>query len=362
MKIFLPVNSILFYLVLLQYSIVQAFFSPLTRCYFPSITECRARADGKEEVQLEKVYNIGDLTPQNSYEVQILSAFNNYEGERIKNYFFPKNASTIELNRAMTDFYDSLPSNEFKVKSEKNHTKNCNFECDMYFRSTASIPSIDIFLSSSTEKVWRLNKVEYVEFPIQRNWIFMEISQGPQFLAQKLWQLERSTRLLSIHNESFSPSAIIVLLNGRREDAERAVNNMKLPDNFLISKLPVYVGWAPTRNIQRAFSEQSERIENQSKQIEYQSTKIEGLALASESQSKQIDNQSKKIEGLALASESQSKRIENQSERIENQSKLIDNQSKKLDSLILLVAVFAFSSQPDLRKMITLLIDVFKSF
>jgi hypothetical protein len=96
----------------------------------------------------------------------------------------------------------------------------------MYFCSAASIPSIDIFLSSSTEEVWRLNNVEYVEFPIQRNWIFMEISQGPQFLAQKLWQLERSTQLLPIHNESFSPSAIIVLLNGRREDAERAVNNI----------------------------------------------------------------------------------------------------------------------------------------
>lgn len=105
----------------------------------------------------------------------------------------------------------------------------------------------------STEEVWNLTDVVYEAPPEGNNWIFVEITQGSRLLAQKIWQLERAAILLPIHDVSHTPSAVIVLLNGDREDAEAAVRNMKIPGNFKISKLPLYVGWTPSRNIHREF-------------------------------------------------------------------------------------------------------------
>ena len=289
------------------------------------------RSDGKEPVFTEMVTNIADLTPQNGYEVQVLSGLENFRGRKISNYFFPEKASNNDLNEAKSSFFQNLPLNAFdtnpKKVSPKNYTRDSNIECDLYFCSDEPIPCINTFLGMSTEQVWKLTDIAYTAPPAGSNWIFVEISQGSKLLAQKIWQLERAAILLPIHDVSYTPSAVIVLLNGEREDTEAAVKNMKIPDTFKISKLPVYVGWTPTRNIHREFrllrgdlksietnvAAQSEQIAVQSDQIAVQSDQIAVQSDKIAAQSDQIAAQSTEF----------SKRLTEQSDRIRILSSLI---------------------------------------
>ena len=252
------------------------------------------RSDGKEPVFTEMVTNIADLTPQNGYEVQVLSGLENFRGRKISNYFFPENASNVDLNEAKSSFFKNLPLNAFdtnpKKVSPKNYTRDSNIECDLYFCSDEPIPCINTFLGMSTEQVWNLTDVAYTAPPADSNWIFVEISQGSKLLAQKIWQLERAAILLPIHDVSYTPSAVIVLLNGEKEDTEAAVRNMKIPDTFKISKLPVYVGWTPTRNIHREFR----ILRNDLKSIET------NVAAQSTEFSKRLTEQSDRITILSL--------------------------------------------------------------
>ena len=270
-------------------------------------------ADGKLPVFTEKVTNIADLTPVNGYEAQVLSGLENFRGRKISNYFFPENGSNDDLNEAKNYFYQSLPPNAFdineKKQSNKTYTPINKIECDLYFCSDEPIPCITSFLDMSTEEVWNLTDVVYKAPSEGNNWIFVEITQGSRLLAQKIWQLERAAILLPIHDVSYTPSAAIVLLNGEREDAEAAVRNMKIPENFKISKLPVYVGWTPTRNIHREFRILRKDLKSIQASVATQSVEIAVLTSQMSTQSGQMSTQTVEIAALTSQMSTQSGQI-----------------------------------------------------
>jgi len=284
-----------------------------------------------DSVRVDAVCNIGDLTPSNGYELQILSGFDNYRGQRITQYRFPSLgkdetlALNAELNSEKSKFYASLDSSVFDLneKKTKNVTSaaNCTpFECDLYFCSENRVPSIRMLLSSATEEVWKLTNVPYVEPLDEPVWIFMEISQGSKLIAQKIWQTERATRILPIHDQSFFPSAVVILLNGQRDEVDKVVAAIVIPASFKISKLPVYVGWTPTRNIHKSFTllkneirAQSEQISSLVKSSDAQSEQISSLVKSSDAQSEQFNSK------LTAQSEQINSKLTAQSEQISAQ-------------------------------------------
>ena len=279
-------------LFLLQYITIHGFSSP--KPYLFSQNQLSEKPGAKDDVYISEVYNIADLTPNNNYELQVLSRLDNYKGSRISNYLYPvENLETNnELNIKKKEFYESLSTeifdlNEIKT-SQKKYDGKTSFECDMYFSSEQSIPCIETFLFEATEKIWKLNSIKYKEYPVPGNWIFIEISQGARLLAQKLWQLERAAHLLPTYSPSFNPSAVVVLLNGSQEDAEEAVRNIKIPASFKINQLPIYVGWTPTRNIHKEFRLLKDGLNEIKTQVSAQSVQIKGIATQVSTQSVQI--------------------------------------------------------------------------
>jgi len=84
---------------------------------------------------------------------------------------------------------------------------------------------------------------------MDQQWLFVEISHGPQYLLQKLWQLERAVHILPLLDAKFNPSNLVVLLNGDEMEANLAMENIHIPAQAKILQYPLFIGWTPTRNI-----------------------------------------------------------------------------------------------------------------
>jgi len=110
------------------------------------------------------------------------------------------------------------------------------------------------FLVNAVEDVVNFTSVSEELYP-DRKWFFVEISQGPKFMLQKIWQIERAVRILTRIDPSYAPKAVAILFNGSKDDYNLAINKLDLPDTLLIKKYPLYIGWVHTRNIFNSFSE-----------------------------------------------------------------------------------------------------------
>ena len=207
---------------------------------------------------------IQDLNIRNLYESQVLATLGGAAGGlRVVKY--PYIAPKDEAETLTPQFYKDVFLSSFPVEPKffegirtklmkKNYEIGNNFECDLYIKLPGhdSTLNVERLLQFSTTTLFPLNAFDPAQVIIPGKWALIEISESAAHLAQKLFQLERALHLLPRATTDFSiedVGAVIVLLNGRREDAEKAVNLVKLNHNLLMSKFPVFVGWVPYRNL-----------------------------------------------------------------------------------------------------------------
>ena len=190
--------------------------------------------------------------------------------------------------------FNGMRSQKDKWKSLKNSGKSCNntnrmrkvplyssVECDMYFNPMFDNDlDLSSFLSGAVLNLKNLSRKRETE-SMAGKWMYIEISQGPKFLLQKLWQLERAAHLLPLINANFNPSNLVVLLNGDEEEANFAMNNVIIPPEAKIMQYPLFVGWTPTRNIFKILASFQEKVDAGMKTLETDMTsmKVDNMAI-----------------------------------------------------------------------------------
>ena len=104
-----------YFLLYFQYTTIHGFSSP--KPYLSSQHQLSEKNGAKDDVYISEVYNIADLTPNNIYELQVLSRLDNYKGSRISNYLYPvdKLETNNELNIKKKEFYESLSPEIFDL-------------------------------------------------------------------------------------------------------------------------------------------------------------------------------------------------------------------------------------------------------
>ena len=208
------------------------------------------RLSKNRNVQIENVAVLSDLCPANYYESQIMSALKRWKGKRIQSYKQLTGGNYTALF-AMRNKFDQNQSSFFSTIKVKSFVVGASVECDLYFKPLLDDDSdIDLsgFLSGAVTELKQLSAQNATD-SMDGKWIFVEISQGSKFLLQKLWQLERAVQILPLIDANFNPSNLVVLLNGDKEEAIYAMENIRIPPEAKILQYPLFVGWTPTRNI-----------------------------------------------------------------------------------------------------------------
>jgi hypothetical protein len=110
--------------------------------------------------------------------------------------------------------------------------------------------------------------------------------------------------------------AIIILLNGKREDAEQAVSYVQLHPNILISKVPVFVGWVPYQNlfvnVNILKSEMKEMREHMDEKMEHMDEKMEHMDEKMEHMDEKMEYIAKVVDSLAKVVDSLEKEVDSQ--------------------------------------------------
>jgi hypothetical protein len=183
--------------------------------------------------------------------LQILANFKEWKGRRIVSYKFPEGVNYEKLEEDRDHFINQ--HSFFVPLKKKLFDKNAQMECDMYFKvASSSDGKTADFLSGAVIDIH--DKTGIAEgTSLNDRWVFIEITQGPQFLVHKLWQLERAVQLLPQVSMDFEPLSLVVLLNGEEQDARKAIDLIKIPEGAKIAKYPLFIGWTPTRNIFKSF-------------------------------------------------------------------------------------------------------------
>ena len=125
--------------------------------------------------------------------------------------------------------------------------------------------SVEQLLRLSTESISPLNAHDAADVNVSGKWVLTEISESAQHLAHKLYQLERALYLLLRAASNFAAAdigAVMVLLNGKQEDAEKAISYCTLKPERLISGVPVFVEWVPFRNFFSIISHLNTKVES----------------------------------------------------------------------------------------------------
>jgi len=160
--------------------------------------------------------------------------------------------------------------------------KDVLYECDLLFRvdstSEESFSLQDDLFKDVCDFSTLLNPgvVSSAPDPLDRSLdiypgdlIIGEIAETPASLKEKLWQVERSFRLLKLEGEVVgTPRVGIVCLNGERNIAERVSEYVRtqfvenqLKSWSILHEIPVYVIWTPYRNVFGSIKDLNERMD-----------------------------------------------------------------------------------------------------
>lgn len=232
--------------------------------------------------------SIADLHARNLYESQIVATIPDFwNGSRILEYPFREtDAETFTPEFYEEVFLESLaPSGKVlkRLPSRmKVHKHGDEFECDLYIRPPEGGEPISVaqLLQLSTEDVFPINGHDPAQVFINGKWAFIEITESPSHLPQKFYQLERAMHFLpraASDVEKKDVGAVIILLNGKREDAVMAMSFVKLKKELLISSVPVFVGWVPFRNLFVNIHGLKGKVTQLTGQIQEMDTRLGGL-------------------------------------------------------------------------------------
>ena len=214
-----------------------------------------------------------DTRIRNLYEYQVLASLGKTEKTRRLERYYCVTDSTPNLLKDLNKNLRASINPEYlkyfdRISSAPNLMVNQDFECDLYLKSFwddgASYKSVLSFLGGATQEIFQLGKEEVEDTNMNAKWVLIEMSESPELLAHKLYQLERALSLLPGTTPEFNITevgALVILLNGRLAEAKRAISYI---DNFTLLKIfkfPVYIGWVPTRNIYAALGNLENKVE-----------------------------------------------------------------------------------------------------
>ena len=223
----------------------------VSRRYRSSITT--AAYTKKNKVEFATVHK---LTVNKPYESQILASVKNWKGERLASYNLTANAESdiVQFNCQFKQFWKDIPDGVQKL-SKKEYKRSDDFECDFYFKpDDDDIGSINELLRGGVEQL-HLKFGEPVS-NVSGRWCFCEITESPDHIYKKLFQLERAVYFLTRANPHFEISGCVILINGSEEAATAAIESFSVPKDCDIvrKQIPVYIGWVPTRNVYLSIS------------------------------------------------------------------------------------------------------------
>lgn len=269
--------------------------------------------------EIEEGVTVNDLLPSNYYESQILSTITGWKGQRLVKYNFPAHNCTHEewattINQWSRTFSNSTYLRQIKPKVGE-YDESSSFECDLYIK--ASIPSTRSLLAGSVLDLRKITDIH--EGDIDGKWIFVETTQEPEYLLEKLAQLERSLYLLPRWDVAYSHGldnvgSAIVLVNGDKKEFDKAMKLFRIPDGSMLSKLPVYVGWVPTRNIFSSFV----GLEANVKDIASSQELMESSIWRLQGTSKELDNSIWRLWGSIRKSDGSTRRLEDSIRELES--------------------------------------------
>ena len=278
-------------------------------------------------IEVSSKEDIIDLKIRNFYESQVIASLGPIErGLRILKYYCSTNATPNLLREINSEIKANLSTEATTYFSKIRSTApvlmvNQEFECDLYVKLSSNndntggpTTSALQFLGRITEKVFPLGGRELCDADITSKWVLIEISESPAHLAHKLYQLERAIRLLPDSVSAFKlvdVGALVVLLNGKLEEAEKAVAYFKSMTNLKLLEYPVYVAWVPSRNIYAMIGNVEKKLEHR---IDRVSAEIENL-------NKKIEQNIDRVEQRIRVVE---KCIEHSELRVEQRIKVVE--------------------------------------
>jgi hypothetical protein len=229
-------------------------FSPLTEQYLKRCsTICPRlirRSSNSTQPTFEHLISIGEIRTCNQYEAQIFSTLSRWSGKRLESYKIPDSVKLAELHDFSKVFFKKESTSKSQAKKVTKFDLDSTFSCDLYinFDSPSSpVGRTKDFLAGAVTKLHKKTEISE-EDDLVGKWIFIEITQGPKFLLQKLWQLERAVRVLPSMGD-YRPASLVVLMNGDESEAADAIDLISIPQDAEILKYPLFIGWTPTRNI-----------------------------------------------------------------------------------------------------------------
>jgi len=226
-------------------------------------------------IKVNSKAEIIDLKIRNMYESQVLASMGTItKGTRITNYYCCTDEPDLlknilrDLRASVSDYASSL--NYFE-KLQKNLTldRTQDFECDLYVNiagddnGSGEKMTVSHLLRSATSEIVPLNDYSPDNVDCTSKWLLVEISESPKLLAHKIFQLERAINLLPDAVDCFRAAdigACVVLLNGPREEAMKAIGYIQDLTKLKVSKYPLFVGWVPCRNFYAKMDEMSSDV------------------------------------------------------------------------------------------------------
>ena len=202
-----------------------------------------------------------------------------------------------ELKAIQDVWYPKSSDPFFKIKENKleNYDKSTLFETDFYFNSAEYVDDCRALFRGSVSHLHK--KTTHTELALQDKWVFVELTESPYLLPQKLFQLERAVRLLPLIDNQYRPEALCVLMNGDKNIADMALDLIRIPKNAEINKYPLYIGWVPSRNIFTLFNNLESKMESMETKFE---TKLESMETKFETKLGMMETKISSIEGLLL--------------------------------------------------------------
>ena len=267
----------------------------------------KPKGKGKKKLNVQNVIStfesrsdVTDFRTKNMYEAQIIASLGAMEsGRRIHRYYCRTNSSQTLLQDANELLKASLSKDEEsyfeKIENAPTLLANQDFECDLYIKACWSrepYKSILLFLNGSTQEVFQLGKEEVEDANINAKWVLIEVSESPRLLAHKLYQLERAILLLPGAVSEFKlcdVGALVILLNGKLDEAKRAISYVQDCTKLQMFRFPVYVGWVPSRNIYSMIWELDQKFELRTDKAEKQMMQMEQKLDKAEKQMMQME-------------------------------------------------------------------------
>jgi len=275
---------------------------------------------------------VNELSPHNMYESMILSTIP-WKGLRIESYKYSREKHETEIKKLqkLEKMWYPMDEQVFKKKDKTfsgNYKEGTTFEADLHFKSSENIFSFQELLQNCVEVLYPLTEMK--EESLTDKWVYIEITASPALLLQKLFQLERAVRLLPLIDPTFKPEALCVLMNGDEKVAKNAISLVKncIPKDANILQFPLYLGWAPTRNMYTSFAKLSDEVTSWKKimgsQLDRLDKDVKGLDA-------RMDSLDRDVKGLDARMDSLDRNVKHLDARM-------DSLEKKIDSLVSIIS------------------------